>query len=63
MPSSMGLWFSVFPTVETLAAQVIAGALVLGSYFLARRRETRRGSGDSPWTAGLPRAHSSTYVR
>lgn len=36
-PAWAGLWFSVFPTVETLAAQVIAGVLVIGSYFAARR--------------------------
>jgi high-affinity iron transporter len=32
----MGLWFSVFPTVETLAAQAVATVLVVGSYFAAR---------------------------
>src|SRR4029077_15894032 len=36
MPPSMGLWFSVFPTVETLAAQAVATLLVIGSYFAAR---------------------------
>ena len=36
VPDWMGLWFSVFPTVETLAAQGVAALLVLGSYFLAR---------------------------
>jgi high-affinity iron transporter len=39
LPGWMGLWFSVFPTVETLAAQSIAAVLVLGSYVLARSRE------------------------
>ena len=39
----MGLWFSVFPTVETLVAQGIAAVVVLGSYAfvqiqLARQR-------------------------
>jgi high-affinity iron transporter len=29
----MGVWFSLFPTVETIAAQVLAAVLVLGSYF------------------------------
>lgn len=38
IPDWMGLWFSVFPTVESLAAQVIAAALVVGSYFVARGR-------------------------
>ena len=32
----MGVWFSVFPTVETLAAQAVACLLVAGSYFAAR---------------------------
>ena len=36
IPDWMGLWFAVFPTVESLAAQLLAGALVVGSYFLAR---------------------------
>ena len=35
LPSWMGLWFSVFPTVETLLAQAIAAFLVLGSYLAA----------------------------
>ena len=38
IPDWAGLWFSVFPTVETLAAQALAALLVIGSYFLARRR-------------------------
>ncbi len=37
VPDWMGLWFSVFPTVETLAAQAAAVVFVLGSYFLARQ--------------------------
>src|SRR5438132_702259 len=35
IPPWMGLWFAVFPTVETLVAQLIAGALVVGSYYAA----------------------------
>jgi high-affinity iron transporter len=37
IPQWMGLWFAVFPTVETLVAQLIAAVLVIGSYFAARR--------------------------
>src|SRR6266436_325963 len=37
IPGWMGLWFAVFPTVETLVAQLIAAVLVIGSYFAARR--------------------------
>jgi len=36
MPPWMGLWFAVFPTVETLVAQFIAAVLVVGSYYAAR---------------------------
>jgi high-affinity iron transporter len=36
IPAWMGTWWSVFPTVETLAAQAMAVILVLGSYVLAR---------------------------
>jgi high-affinity iron transporter len=36
IPPWMGLWFSVFPTVETLAGQAVAALLVGGSYFAAR---------------------------
>jgi len=38
LPAWAGLWFSVFPTVETLAAQVLAAAIVAGSYYYARRQ-------------------------
>ena len=38
VPDWAGLWFSVFPTVQTLAAQGFAGALVIGSYFYSRRQ-------------------------
>ena len=36
LPAWVGLWLSVFPTVETLAAQALAAVIVLGSYFIAR---------------------------
>src|SRR6516162_8480515 len=37
IPPWIGLWFAVFPTVETLVAQLIAAVLVIGSYYAARR--------------------------
>jgi high-affinity iron transporter len=43
IPTWTGLWFSVFPTVETLLAQAAAAALVLGSYVTARARTLRAG--------------------
>ncbi len=37
----MGMWFAVFPTVETLAAQAIAAVVVIGSYYGARRMRAK----------------------
>jgi high-affinity iron transporter len=37
LPAWIGLWLSVFPTLETLAAQGIAATLVVGSYVVSRR--------------------------
>ena len=42
IPGWMGLWFSVFPTVQTLLAQLIAAVAVVGSYFLAGRRSAQK---------------------
>jgi high-affinity iron transporter len=37
IPGWVGMWFAVFPTVETLTAQALAALLVIGSYYVARR--------------------------
>jgi len=42
IPDWMGLWFAVFPTVETLVSQALAAILVIGSYFLSRYIQVRR---------------------
>jgi high-affinity iron transporter len=44
IPGWAGLWFSIFPTVETLAAQVIAAVLVLGSYAIVRFQMHKRAT-------------------
>jgi high-affinity iron transporter len=54
IPGWMGLWFSLFPNVQGLAAQAFAALLVIGSYFSAqylrvgrkreRAGETKEGS-------------------
>jgi high-affinity iron transporter len=41
-PGFLGLWFALFPTVEGLAAQVLAAALVVGSYLAAEHVRIRR---------------------
>ncbi|HJX97922.1 MAG TPA: FTR1 family protein [Chthoniobacterales bacterium] len=47
IPKWAGLWFSVYPTYETLIAQGIAAVLVVGSYYAARKL----GGGVMPMSA------------
>ena len=47
-PDWSGVWFSLFPTVETIAAQVLAAALVIGSYFLSGRLLHTPPTGEPP---------------
>ncbi len=42
VPGWMGLWFSIFPNVETVVAQLGAAVIVIGSYFLAEELKLRR---------------------
>jgi high-affinity iron transporter len=42
IPGWLGLWLAVFPTVESLAAQALAAALVIGSYFVAEEIRVKR---------------------
>jgi len=37
MPDWAGVWFSLYPNVETVVAQVVAALLVIGSYFISGR--------------------------
>ena len=47
LPTWLGTWFEIYPTVETIAAQVLAALFVIGSYYLAKEmkvwRPVRRG--------------------
>jgi len=49
IPPWLNLWFAVFPTYETIIAQLLAAVLVIGSYFAARRF----GAPSSPATEPL----------
>jgi high-affinity iron transporter len=42
IPAWMGMWFAVFPTYETMAAQLVAAILVVGSYYGASHVWQRR---------------------
>jgi high-affinity iron transporter len=42
IPGWLGLWFAIFPTVEGIAAQLMAAGLVIGSYLVAVELKVRR---------------------
>ena len=42
LPYWAGLWFGVYPTVETIGAQIAAAVFVIGSYFLAQEMKVKR---------------------
>jgi high-affinity iron transporter len=50
----MGLWFSIFPNVQTILAQLAAAVIVVGSYFVAEELKVRRPRRRSPRP---PRGH------
>lgn len=63
IPDWMGLWFAVFPNVESLVAQLLAAVLVIGSYlgaeYLRVWRPRRQGQAaamraDTPPTLASP---------
>jgi high-affinity iron transporter len=39
LPGWAGMWFSLFPNMEGLIAQLVAGVVVIGSYFVAQKRK------------------------
>src|SRR4051812_24927303 len=58
VPEWMGSWFEMYSYWETLGAQVLAGALVVGSYYLAEyvkvRKPRREGREPVAVRAGAP---------
>jgi high-affinity iron transporter len=67
IPPWMGMWFAVFPTYETMAAQLLAAILVVGSYYgagqmLQRRRADSRALANEtePARAFLPPRSTKT---
>jgi high-affinity iron transporter len=59
-PYWLGMWFGVYPTWETLGAQVAAAVFVIGSYYVAKelkrpgRRARRRAASAPPTPAPDP---------
>ncbi len=58
VPPWMGTWFAVFPTYETMVAQLLAAILVVGSYYAASHVR-RRARADSRDLANATAARSS----
>jgi high-affinity iron transporter len=58
VPTWLGSWFEIYGTYETIAAQLLAAAFVVGSYFLAEhmkvRRPIRRGEQPARRADGAP---------
>jgi high-affinity iron transporter len=46
LPFWLGTWFGVFVTWEGIGLQVMAGAFVIGSYYLAERIKKERHPGE-----------------
>jgi high-affinity iron transporter len=63
LPYWGGLWFGVFPTIETLGAQLAAAAFVIGSYFLAQELKVKRPRRRVRTQADAPRETSDAPER
>jgi len=66
LPLWMGTWLGMYPTVETLGAQLLAIAFVIGSYFAAeywRKRHLRRALKETPSTVAATPAGDSREAR
>ena len=67
LPGWAGTWFSVFPTVETFVAQIVAVLLVLGSYvgaqYLRVWRPRRRGRAVARIATAPPRVALQTAAQ
>jgi len=61
VPAWVSMWFAVFPTYETMVAQLLAALLVVGSYYAARPAGTTPTSDSAELVAMRPkRAFSLT---
>src|SRR5437899_1352797 len=58
IPAWMGIWFAVFPTYETMVAQLLAAILAVGSYYAATHMQ-RRVRPDNSYSANATAASSS----
>ena len=69
-PYWLGVWFGVYPTWETIGAQVVAAVFVIGSYFVAKEvkvkrpgRRARRRAEAAPQATDAPQPARSSATR
>jgi high-affinity iron transporter len=64
VPTWMGMWFAVFPTYETIVAQLVAAILVVGSYYAAThlRPRVRADSSDLAVATGASSSLSQAAI-
>ena len=53
VPAWVSMWFAVFPTYETMIAQLLAAVLVVGSYYAARPTRTTPISDGAEFSPGI----------
>jgi high-affinity iron transporter len=59
VPYWMGLWLGIFPTVETIVAQIASFVFVIGSYVLAEQMRKRSRRSAAPAPASAPAASAN----
>lgn len=59
VPGWLGIWFSIFPNWQTVGAQLLAAAMVIGSYVAAEQRLHRRPNVEPAPTAVKSREGSA----
>jgi high-affinity iron transporter len=62
VPAWMGMWFAVFPTYETMAAQLFAAILVVGSYYAASRMRRRARAESSAFANANANANAASSI-
>jgi hypothetical protein len=60
VPPWVNMWFAVFPTYETMVAQLLAAVLVVGSYYAARPTRTTPASDSTELVGMQPSPSNST---
>ena len=62
MPEWLGSWFEIYGTYETIACQLAAAILVVGSYVLAEHLKVRRPARAGAKVARRPEAPPVTLT-